>query len=145
MRTKYSRFYAVIAQINRAGGNLNKEDLVLTFTQGRTDKLTDLSIQEFQELERRLLISTNLRPSKIDYINDPLDKTRKAIISQFKSIGRTAQNAIAWAEKYGVNGVKRKFNDYTGQELFKLLLNAKKVKEDYIKSINKKLKSDGVQ
>lgn len=144
MKSKYSRFYAIIKQINNAGGNINKADLILSFTSGRTDKLNDLSFQEFQELERNLIASTHANHENHTYANDHLDKTRKAIISQFKCIGTTTQNAIDWAEKYGVNGAKKRFNDYNGQELFKLLINARKMKEDYIKSINQKMNANGL-
>lgn len=141
MKHNYSRFYALIKQINANGVAVTKEDIVLEFTSGKTTSLTSLKHWEFQELERRLQQSVN-SPNKAaasNYKNDPLDSTRKAIISQFLSIGRSVQDAKDWAEKYGVNGTKKLFNQYTGQELFVLLQNAKKVKADYIKSANKKL------
>lgn len=146
MKNKYSRFYVILKQINKAGGSVTKSQLVSDFTEGRTTSLTDLSYVEFQELERRLLVlkGKSGKSSTENYSNDPLNNTRRAIIAQFKSIGRTTADAIAWAEKYGVNGDKLKFNDYNGQQLFILLKNAKKMKADFVKSINKKL-SNGLQ
>ncbi len=140
MKGKYSRFFALITQANAGGASLTKEQLVKDFTNGKTESLSDLQEYEFQELERNL---QKLVPAKkaipIAYVNDAANQTRRAIIAQFRSIGRTPANAIEWAEKYGVKGNKRKFNEYTGQELYVLLQNAKKVKGDFIKSINKKL------
>lgn len=140
MANNYSRFFAVIKQINSQGGHLSKEQAVSEFTQGRTDKLGDLSLGEFQELERSLIrLAGTSKPSAAKYKDDPLDKARKAIIAHFKSIGRTTEDAITWAEKYGVNGVKKRFNDYNGQELWQLVQNSKKVKSDFIIAANRKL------
>ncbi|TAG31909.1 MAG: hypothetical protein EAZ35_02335 [Sphingobacteriia bacterium] len=139
MKNNYSRFYAIIKQINQSGGDITKEGIVSDFTSGRTKSLGDLSLGEFQELERSLVKLAPTNRNAADYQFEKLDRSRKAIISQFRSIGRTANDAIEWSEKYGVNGVKKQFNSYTGQELFKLLRNAKQVKADFIKSANKKL------
>lgn len=142
---KYARFYALISQINNAGVDITKEDVVSDFTNGRSSSLKDLKHWEFQELERQLIAraNNNKKPSATNYENDHLNPIRRAIIAQFKSIGRTVEDAKNWAETYGVSGVKKMFNDYTGQELFKLLQNAKKIKSDYLKSANKKLTDNG--
>ena len=139
MSNNYSRFFSLVKQINATGAALTKEDIIEDFTNGRTSSLKALDTREFQELERQLIARVNKTKTASDYKNDPRDAQRKAIISQFKSIGRTANDAIAWAEKYGVNGVKRAFNDYTAQELYILTKNAENVKRDFILSINKKL------
>lgn len=139
MKNKYARVFAIISQINKAGGAVTDKILVSDFTDGRATSLKDLTEGEFQEFERNLV---KMAPNKLDasvYKYDPLDSARKAVIAQFKSIGRTAEDAIAWAEKYGVKNQKKKFNEYTGQELFVLIKNAEKVKQDFIRSVNKKL------
>jgi hypothetical protein len=136
--SKYSQIFAIIGTINKAGGNVTYKELVKDFTDGRTTSLSDLSAEEV-ELFTKKLSAMAPRQQPVDYSSDPLDATRKAIISQFKSIGRTAADAKAWAEKYGVNGVKRDFNDYTGQELFILLQNSKKIKAGFVKKVNKKV------
>lgn len=137
--SKYSKLFCIIKQINEAGGSVTKESLVRDFTDGRTTSLNDLSFAEFQELERKLVQMAPNKKTADHYTSDPLNNTRRAIIAHFKSIGGTTEQAIAWAEKYGVNGNKRQFNEYDGQELFILLQNAKKVKRDHIKSVTKKL------
>lgn len=140
MKGKFSRVFAIIADINKAGGDVTYKELLKGFTNNRTDSLSSLEHRELQEFERSLMrLQSQTDLTDADYKNDPLNQTRRAIIAQFKSIGRTTEAAIEWAEKYGVNGEKRKFNDYTGQQLFVLLQNAKNVKSDYIKSANKKL------
>jgi len=139
MKNNYSRFFSLVKQINETGAEITKEEIIEDFTSGRTKSLKALELRELQELERQLIARVNKTKTANDYKNDPLDASRKAIISQFLSIGRTVEAAKAWAEKYGVNGVKKAFNDYDGQELHILIKNAEKVKRDYILSINKKL------
>ena len=137
MKTNYSRFFSLIKQINSTGAALTKEEVIEDFTNGKTNSLKALKHFELQELERRLMARLNNTKTANDFKNDPKDAQRKAIISQFKSIGRTAKDAIAWAEKYGVNGVKKRFNEYDAQDLFILTKNAEKVRNDYTLSVNK--------
>ncbi len=139
MTHNYSRFFSLIKQINSTGVALTKEEVIQDFTNGKTNSLKALKHFELQELERRLMERLNNTKTSNDFKNDPRDAQRKAIISDFKSIHRTTNDAIAWAEKYGVNGVKKKFNNYTKSELKLLKLNAEKVKNDYTLSVNKKL------
>lgn len=136
MKNNYARLFAIIARVNKSGGNITHKQLVYNFTGGRTESLKDLSFAEFQELERQLM---KLSPVKYEPKHDPLDASRKAVIAQFRSIGRTAGDAIAWAEKYGAKGIKRRFNDYTGQELYILIKNAERVKSDFIRAVNNKI------
>ena len=133
MPRDYSQVFVLLVQINKSGVELTKEEAVSIFTDKRTVKLTDLSDFELIEFKKTLQFMV----PQTDKKDDKLDRTRKAIISQFKGIGKTTADAIAWAEKYGVFGSKKKFNDYDGQELYQLLQNAKKMKADTIKSVTK--------
>jgi DNA modification methylase len=145
MKNKFAKVFAIVKQINDAGGNTTHKELLKDFTAkregGATESLSDLKFYELQEFERSLSSTLSKQKPK-DYDNDPLNQTRRAIIAQFKSIGRDTKEAISWAEKYGVNGQKKRFNNYTGQELFILLKNAEKVKSDFIISTNKKLTNE---
>ena len=53
---------------------------------------------------------------------------RRGIIAIFKNTGRSTAQAIAWAEKQGVHGQKKAFNDYTTGELYVLLGLAEKIR-----------------
>lgn len=144
-RSKYSQFFAIYNEARISGGMpYTYKEVVMDFTGRRTDSLKELSELELEVLclnLKRLSTGNNGRNSEYYRMADRTrDKMRKAIISQFKSIGSTTQAAIAWAEKYGVFGVKKRFNDYDEQELWQLIRNAEQVKEDHIKSVNKKLK-----
>jgi hypothetical protein len=137
MANKYAQFYALVKELNNKGANVTKEDIVSGYTKGKTESLSSLNSDEYKGI---IAMLSNFKPKEekqaiIDTYNaDPLNDTRKAIISQFKSIGSDTQAAIDWAENQGVNGVKKKFNEYNGQELYKLLLIAQKVRKDKIKS-----------
>lgn len=137
---QYSGFYKAL---NKLLG-LSKEEAVYDFTNGRTRSLSKLDVWELQELTRRLqsLVSATLnqRPTPG---GEKADKMRKAIIAIFRKRGLTVSDAIAWAEKQGVKGVKKRFNDYTTQELFVLIGIAEKVQDDFAKSIRKKVSELG--
>ena len=123
MARDYRRVFAIIKDINASGVELYYKEAVDVFTGGRTKSLGDLSDFELREFINSLQKMTVQKPVTVDTVHD---KQRKAIISQFKAIGKTTDDAIAWAEKYGVFGEKKKFNDYNGQELHQLIKNAQK-------------------
>jgi hypothetical protein len=122
----YSRFFTLLREVNKQGTSYTYKELVSHFTKGRTDSLKSISQNEYNELCNSLEV---MLPK---YKND---KARKAIIAIFKSIGKTTTEAIVWAENNGVDGQKKKFNDYNGQELVKLIRVAEKIKQHKIKSI----------
>lgn len=135
MGKSYSRFFVLLNKANKQGASLNRTDVVKDFTKGEKDSITLLTDAEYNLLCSKL---ENMVPKPV---NTKLDKQRKAVIAQFRIIGKTAADAIAWTEKYGVNGNKRKFNDYNAQELYLLFRNAEKLKNDHIKSVSKRLKN----
>jgi hypothetical protein len=143
-KNKYAAFYSILKQVNTSGVAMSKSEAVKGFTNGRTDSLSSLSDWELQELQRNLSSLTVPKPKSAHH-GGTRNEMRRAIISQFKGIGKTTEDAIAWAEKYGVFGNKRAFNDYDEQELYQLIRNAEQMKADAIVSINKKLATNGLQ
>lgn len=135
--SNYAQFFAILKSINNLGAGLTKEDIISEFTGGKTSSLSSLNSYEYDDLIKHLMALQNKYNTGQ---HDPLDKARKAIISQFKSIGKTTEDAIAWAEKYGVFDVKAKFNDYTGQQLWQMLQVAKKIKVQTIRKVIKQVK-----
>jgi hypothetical protein len=139
MKNKYASFFAVYSNSVKKGNPFTKEEVISNFTNGRTSSLKQLDHWELQELTRNL---NQLTPS----INHSADKTktdkmRKAIIAIFYSMDRTVAEAKAWAEKQGVRGVKKSFNQYTTGELYVLISIAEKIKTDWQKSIRKKIQT----
>lgn len=144
MKNQYSSFFLALKKLP----GLSKEEAVYDFTQGRTRSLRKLDHWEVQELTRRLNDLTpgpspkrEGSPTAQHPGGEKADKMRKAIIAIFRKMGRTVADAIAWAEKQGVKGVKKKFNDYTTQELYVLIGIAEKILTDWEKGIRKQIKN----
>jgi hypothetical protein len=134
---KFAAFYAAYNTSVASGNPASKAELVRDFTNGRTCSLKDLSDDEIRQLVHCINDRTGAKyvPTSPEEVQK--DGLRKAIISQFYTMHRTTAAAKAWAEKYGVNGQKKRFNQYTGGELFLLLKNAEKVVADWRASIRK--------
>lgn len=134
---RYAPFYGAYNASLKKGCMLTKTELVSEFTEGRTESLQELTDGELLQLVKNLNSLSGVRYKPATPEEELKDSMRKAIISQFLSIYRKPSAAIAWAEKYGVNGQKRRFNDYTAGELHILIQNAKKVADDWRAAIRK--------
>jgi hypothetical protein len=136
---RYAPFYRAYNNSLNKGNTMSKEEVVLEFTENRTKSLQDLSEDELKALISNLneLAGAKYVPSRQDEIDK--DKMRKAIIAQFHLMHRTPSNAIAWAEKMGVFGNKKKFNHFDKKELRQLIKNAEQVVEDWRKALLKKV------
>lgn len=126
-KTRYSAVFAIIKQINRLDKDYTYKDAVSDFTGKKTDSLSELTDEQLNGLTA--MLSKMAGGNKSTFSSDPRDKQRKAIIAIFKRKGKTVQDAIAWAEKRGVKGEKRNFNDYNGQELYNLTIAAENIKK----------------
>lgn len=139
MKNKYAPFFAAYNASVQRGNPFTKEEVVGNFTNHRTQSLKDLDHWELQELTRSL---QNLTPPPIrEEAAERADKMRKAIIAIFRSMGRTVADTKAWAEKQGVKGLKKGFNEYTTGELHVLIGLAEKIKGDWQKSIRKQVQN----
>ncbi|HRB95440.1 MAG TPA: hypothetical protein PK327_10505, partial [Niabella sp.] len=130
MKNKYARFFTVL----RRHPHLTKEQAVLSFTNGATDSLKALDSVALHELTLRLdsMAAATPPPPKANTWQYPggekANNMRRGIIAIFKNTGRSTAQAIAWAEKQGVHGQKKAFNDYTTGELYVLLGLAEKIR-----------------
>jgi len=130
---KYAGFFAAYNASVKRGNPLSKEEVIQGFTGGATSSLKELTLPQLQEIVRQL------NATNADKFNTKEDKMRKAIIAIFKKMNRPTTAAIEWAEKQGVKGEKKKFNEYTAQELFVLIHVAEKVLADWQIAIRKKI------
>lgn len=137
--SKYSEFYILLKKTGQS-----KESIISDFTLGRTESLRELTDKEYNGLCASLRKITSGIPDK--RINNPQgDKLRKAIISIFHLMKYESPvpAAKSWTEKMGVgkgsNNIKRKFNEYTNQELKVLLLKAEKALADQKAAIRKRI------
>ena len=126
-KTRYSAVFAMIKQINQFDKEYTYKDAVMDFTNGKTSSLSSISDTQLPYFAE--MLRSKVGAGKAQYASDPRDKQRKAIIAIFKRKGKTVQDAIAWAEKRGVKGEKRNFNDYNGQELYNLTIAAENIKK----------------
>ena len=135
---RYTPFFAAIATATKRGLTKSRDEVVAEFTEGRTSSVKDLSDYELQELCRRLnaLSGSSYTPTAG---NQKADKMRKSIIAIFYSMNKTAAQAKAWAEKQGIDGIKKPFNAYKTQELWRLIRIAEMIKQDHDKVLRKTL------
>ncbi|MBS1747094.1 MAG: hypothetical protein JST21_13065 [Bacteroidetes bacterium] len=139
MKNKYSPFFAAYNASVKAGNPNSKEEVIEAFTNGRTRSLKDLDVRELQELVRRLQMLVPAPSPSERAGGEVADKMRKAIIAIFRSMNKTVDEAIAWAEKQGVKGIKKQFNSYTTGELYVLIAIAEKIKAGWQKDIRKQI------
>lgn len=105
---------SIHALLSEAGLHSQKANIIAGITQGRTESSKDMTDMEARQMITYLKLECGKQ--HVDR-----DKKRKKLIALAYSIGENTQFAIGWAEKYGVNGVKRKFNHYSKQELHLLI------------------------
>lgn len=127
----YKSFFAAFKNSVAHGNKFSKDEYIHLFTEGRTTSLKELSQRELGEITANL---NALCPAP-DYGKG--DRMRKSIIAIFHNMDRAPAQAIAWAEKQGVRGRKRKFNDYNNGELYVLIRIAEKALASYRTSVRK--------
>jgi len=142
MANKYASFFAAYNASVKRGNPLSKEEVISDFTSGQTTSLKDLSWHELNELVTKLnYTSGNTTPAP--KYNTIEDRMRKAIIAIFHRMDRSPEDAKAWAEKQGAKGNKRKFNDYSTQELYVLIGVAEIILSDWQKGIRRRMETIG--
>lgn len=124
---KYAAVFALVSHIQQFDKEYTYKDAVRSFTNGKTESLSDIPDDQIKALVAMLGKLAGNNNSK-KFQDDPKDKQRKAIIAIFKKKGKTVQDAITWAENRGVYGNKKKFNEYTGQELYYLTISAESLR-----------------
>ena len=135
----YAHFFAAYKAAKAAGNPLTREEVILDFTGGRTNSLKQCPLQEINQMAD--LLNKQAGKKAPPPADDKADRMRKAIISIFYKMNKNAADAKAWAEKQGVAGIKKPFNDYTTQELFTLISVAEKVLADHNSVIRKNLQA----
>lgn len=145
---QYARFYASYNTSVKCGNTASKEEVVFEFTGGRTTSLRELSEAELKDLIDQLNQKSAFRQAQgtKNYSKDEIARNtmRRAIIAQFHCAGRDGVRAAkAWAEKQGATvdnvNIKRRFNDYTQQELISLIKKAEKMRVTDIDAVAKQL------
>lgn len=138
MKQQNKQFHALLAQANLTS---QKGNLVLGFTNGRTEKSSEMNEVEAEQAIKYL--KAQIPEIKNDGLEVKADRMRKKIISfawQMNWTYRNTNGAIlcdikrvnAWCEKYSY--LKKPLNDYLYSELPKLLTQFENVYKSYLKS-----------
>lgn len=130
--------------LSRLGLKDNKEVLALDFSNGRTDKTSELT---YQEAERLILsLQTAARTGKtvtheIPTSFSPGNNMRRKIFWHFRKCGFVNESGNVdvkavndWVERYGY--LNKPLMNYTAQELPRLVSQSEAVYESFKKSIN---------
>lgn len=115
-------------KIQLSFGFFHFSNLCKQFSRGRTEFLGELTARELGELNA--FFASFLRKEQARK-HQQKDKLRKSIIAVAYDMGRDVDFAKGWCEKYGTKGQKRKFNEYSEQELYALLQKLEKVRDSY--------------
>lgn len=133
MRIDTNQLKRIHAAIQLLGLQKNKADLVHSFSNGRCESTKDLTYAEANEMLQHL--NVHVQPT------EECDKKRKRLIGMAYGIGANSEFVKAWCEKYGVYGVKKKFNQYDSRELSGLIAKFSKVEKH---TVEKTLEVAGV-
>jgi len=132
------------ALLKATGLTEQKESLVYSYTDGRTDKSSEMYDYEAQRLVKYLQ-SQNVQSAKnTEY--DKNDKLRKVILSNWYKIENAetkeqkalaVEHCKAWVLKCFKGGL----NDFVGKDLYKIKLASDKVLQDKASSIRRAVKN----
>ncbi len=116
-----------------------KEDLVLQFSNGKTDRSSHMTKEECQALIDHLQYRIN---TKRAIKHERKDKMRKKIIALFVKMGYTTPDGkidmkriYDWVNKYGY--LKKPLNHYSEKELPHLVTQAEKVYHSFIQKVGR--------
>lgn len=122
----YSQYFAIERKAKTMGIPVNRDEVIAGMTQGRTHSLKALSPHEYRELcnyMNQLVAQKQVENTNVE------DKMRKKLISLLCNMGYTIDTRPdmlriqLWVQQYGhVKG--KRLNDYTRQELPKLISQA---------------------
>lgn len=130
MRRDYKTFFAICKAIGR-----EKEDVVLEFTDGRTNSLSALNDGEFKELMIQL---RRLQPTPKTWTAPPGDAQRKKMIGIARNMqwGRDTIEIVRRLDEWCVQTFKMKMNDMDLSTLGKAVtIFENKVYTGYLKGI----------
>lgn len=134
---KYAAYFKLETQMNKAGYNVNRVDLIKQFTNNTKSSLTELERIQYTEfiswIRRTFQVSGN---SKEDWKKSPENKMRQKLWVIFcKEMKYSQADYEAWFIKMGK--FHRPLKHHTKEQLQVVIPIAEKVLESYTKSINK--------
>lgn len=139
--SNFKTYFAIEKKIKAQGFDIEREDIISQFTEGKKSGLSTLTPTEYRELIKWM----NGRFPSEKTVKTPtpaqakINLQRRKIISIFRQMGYE-QNGKAdmariykWVEDYGY--LKKPLNKYQLNEIPRLVYQAEKVLESFVKSI----------
>lgn len=140
--SNFKTYFAIEKKIKAQGFDIEREDIISQFTEGKKSGLSALTPTEYRELIKWL----NVRFPSPKPVKTPtpaqakINLQRRKIISIFRQMGYELPDGKAdmakiytWVEDYGY--LKKPLNKYQLNEIPRLVYQAEKVLESFLKSI----------
>ena len=132
MNSRYKAFFPLHSRLQSLGYKMDKEEILLTHTDGRTDSLRALTDEEFNGLIVHLRAVLEKQHS-----DQAVQRQRKKVIALMCQMGYVTEEdkpdmdrINAWCETYG--HLHKRLNYYFGNDLTKLVSQAEAVYKSFI-------------
>ena len=133
--SKYSYYFLLDNKIKRLGYAPDRREVITELTNGRTDRLTELSDGEYYEL-------VNKMRQMASELEDPaLDRMRKKIITLMRKMGYETNHKAdmkriyQWVKHYGL--FHKPLNQHSKAELAKLVGQTESMYQSHITQIHR--------
>jgi len=134
----YKTYFAIEKKLHLQGVHFERSEIIADFTNGQKNSLKQLTDWEYNELIRRLNSTMSQQLPKYD-VNNPLQKQRRKVIALLCKVGMLKNDTAdmpriyAWVRQYGY--LHKNFNDYTYEEIPKLVTQAEKFYKSHIERL----------
>lgn len=141
-KTLNGQMYALL---KATGLTEQKESLVYSYTDGRTDKSSEMYDYEAQRLVKYLQRQNVQSTKNAEFEKN--DKLRKVIISNWYKIENAEtkeqkQEAVKHCLSWVLKSFKKPLNDFSGADLYKIKIASDKVLQDKASSIRRAVKHE---
>ncbi len=130
----YKAYFTLEKYLRKAGLDVHRSDLILSFTEGRTERLRELSPLEYHQFISWIKTTFDLHTE--DWQQSPENRMRRKIYALFvHHMGYTKARLESWCMKYGK--YHKRLNDHNYNELVDLVTQAENVYTSFTKAIAK--------
>lgn len=134
IKMNYRKYFALEKQIKSHGFDVDRKDLIYSYTNGKKESLRALSSREYIEFTDWLIAKFKLKDTS--WRNTPANKMRRKIWSLFViKMGYSEADYKVWLVTK--SKFKKPIGDHTHGELVELVSQADKVYQSYLNEINK--------
>lgn len=133
----YAQYFAIEKKLKNQGFDFERAELIGQFTEGKKSSLKELSHWEYQDFLKMLNLRFSSAPN-IAHTDEAKQVQRRKIIALFRKMGYEKDfkadmpRIYSWVIKYGY--LHKSMNQYTADELPKLVTQAESAYKSYIKT-----------